>query len=100
MLVFHYGRTFVARPGIERMSQRPEVTTISPDPMAPPIMGPIVADPARQKAAGGTPQNPNPGHDPQRIPHWLERTELFLRVLLRMYIGIAVACAPWVPLFW
>ncbi len=59
MLVFQYGRSFTVRPGIERMSQQPEVTTISPEPMAPPIMGPIVADPARLKAAdGGTPQNP------------------------------------------
>ena len=100
MLVFQYGRSFTVRPGIERMSQQPEVTTISPEPMAPPIMGPIVADPARQKVAAGTPQNPNQGHDQQRIPRWLERAELFLRVLLRMYIGVAVAFAPWLPLFW
>ena len=37
---------------------------------------------------------------PQRIPRWLERAELFLRVILRMYIGIAVAYAPWSRLFW
>jgi hypothetical protein len=37
---------------------------------------------------------------PQRIPRWLERSELFLRVLLRMYIGLAVAVAPWLPMFW
>ncbi|HEX8811615.1 MAG TPA: hypothetical protein VF742_06450 [Terracidiphilus sp.] len=85
------------------MPQQPEVTTISPEPMAAPIMGPIVADPARLKAAdGGT--SPNPRHDssqgPHRIPRWLERSELFLRVLLRMYIGIAIAYAPWSPLFW
>ena len=39
-------------------------------------------------------------HHPQRIPRWLERSELFLRVLLRMYIGLAVCVAPWWPLFW
>jgi hypothetical protein len=39
------------------------------------------------------------GH-PQRIPRWLERSELFLRVLLRMYIGLAVCYAPWSRLFW
>jgi hypothetical protein len=82
------------------MSQQPEVTTISPEPMAPPIMGPIVADPAKMKAAGGAPENLHPRQGPQRIPHWLERAELFLRVLLRMYIGIAVAYAPWSHLFW
>ncbi|HEX3892194.1 MAG TPA: hypothetical protein VHW46_06450 [Terracidiphilus sp.] len=37
---------------------------------------------------------------PQRIPRWLVRAELFLRVMLRIYIGLAVAYAPWSPLFW
>ncbi len=37
---------------------------------------------------------------PQRIPHWLVRTELYLRVLLRMYIGLAICYAPWSQLFW
>jgi hypothetical protein len=36
----------------------------------------------------------------QQIPRWLERAELFLRVLLRMYIGLAVCYAPWSPMFW
>jgi len=37
---------------------------------------------------------------PERIPHWLVRTELYLRVLLRMYIGLAICYAPWSQLFW
>ena len=37
---------------------------------------------------------------PQRIPGWLVRAELFLRVMLRMYIGLAVCYAPWSSLFW
>ncbi len=37
---------------------------------------------------------------PQRIPRWLERLELLLRVMLRMYIGLAVCYAPWSPVFW
>ncbi|MGC1464072.1 MAG: hypothetical protein WA802_17865 [Terracidiphilus sp.] len=37
---------------------------------------------------------------PQRIPRWLERIELLLRVMLRMYIGLAVCYAPWSPAFW
>lgn len=40
------------------------------------------------------------GHSPQRIPRWLERAELFLRVLLRLYIGLAVCIAPWWRVFW
>jgi len=39
-------------------------------------------------------------HAPQRIPRWLERSELFLRVLLRIYIGLAVCYAPWSHMFW
>jgi hypothetical protein len=52
------------------------------------------------------PQTPAPGQDrnpkaaPQRIPRWLERAELFLRVMLRMYIGLAVCYAPWSHMFW
>ncbi|HEX4758925.1 MAG TPA: hypothetical protein VH308_13120 [Terracidiphilus sp.] len=37
---------------------------------------------------------------PQRIPKWLVRIELLLRVMLRMYIGLAVCYAPWSPMFW
>jgi hypothetical protein len=47
---------------------------------------------------GGGRQGDNPA--PQRIPKWLERAELFLRVLLRMYIGVAVCYAPWSKVFW
>ena len=43
-------------------------------------------------------QAPRP--TPQRLPRWLERAELFLRVLLRMYIGLAVCYAPWSRMFW
>lgn len=35
-----------------------------------------------------------------RIPRWLERGELFLRVIIRMYIGLAVCYAPWSHMFW
>ena len=45
-------------------------------------------------------QEPKSDHPPQRIPHWLVRTELYLRVLLRMYIGLAICYAPWSQLFW
>jgi hypothetical protein len=37
---------------------------------------------------------------PQRIPRWLVRVELFLRVMLRMYIGLAICYAPWSHTFW
>lgn len=39
-------------------------------------------------------------HGPHRLPRWLEKAELLLRVLLRMYIGLAVCYAPWSHMFW
>jgi hypothetical protein len=77
------------------MSQQPEMT--SP---------PLTASPAPVPTAvsGSVPETPQAGpathHLPQRIPRWLERSELFLRVLLRMYIGLAVCYAPWSHMFW
>lgn len=77
------------------MSEEPELT-------------PIPANPATQP---GTETEPVPrlladdrhasgAHKHQRIPRWLERAELFLRVLLRLYIGLAVCLAPWFRAFW
>jgi hypothetical protein len=79
------------------MPQQPELT--SP---------PLPASPAQQPGegiastseAGADPQSIFGKHGPQRIPRWLERAELFLRVLLRMYIGLAVCYAPWSRMFW
>lgn len=39
-------------------------------------------------------------HPPHHVPRWLERVELFLRVMLRMYIGLAICYAPWSHTFW
>jgi hypothetical protein len=77
------------------MPQPPEMTspplTASPAPASA-----AVIDPVRDSSSP-----PPPIHAaPQRIPRWLERGELFLRVLLRMYIGLAVCYAPWSRIFW
>jgi hypothetical protein len=70
------------------MSQQPEL--ISP---------PLPASPAPE--SGTVPgASALAGNPPQRIPRWLVRSELFLRVLLRIYIGLAVCYAPWSPMFW
>ncbi len=74
------------------MSQQPEL--ISP---------PLPANPASEsERATSTPAlaSSYTVHPPQRIPRWLVRAELFLRVLLRIYIGLAVCYAPWSPIFW
>jgi hypothetical protein len=48
--------------------------------------------------SGAAPARAEPA--PQRIPPWLVRAELLLRVMLRIYIGLAVCYVPWSPLFW
>jgi hypothetical protein len=81
------------------MSQQPELTShplpASPAPGADSALaaGPALVEPPDRLAEAHL-------QAPRRIPRWLERSELFLRVLLRMYIGVAVAVAPWWPLFW
>jgi hypothetical protein len=56
----------------------------------------LASDPAPGSAPAPQPTEPQP----HRIPRWLERVELFLRVMLRMYIGLAVCYAPWSHTFW
>jgi hypothetical protein len=83
----------------------PQPDSTSPPPAANPAsasgMGPLAVGlpgPATSLAAVHEPDHEHP--PVQRIPRWLERGELFLRVLLRMYIGLAVSCAPWIPWLW
>jgi hypothetical protein len=66
------------------MSQQPELTS-------PVLPESLAVTPA---PAAGHP------HHPHRIPPWLQRMELFVRVLLRLYFGLACCIAPWWPLFW
>ena len=73
------------------MPQQPEL--ISPPMPASPAPDPGAPSPAVSSAQPAL-------HDHQRIPRWLVRAELFLRVLLRVYIGLAVCYAPWSPMFW
>jgi hypothetical protein len=73
------------------MSQQPEST--SPQRAVNPGAKP------EPKLVSAPPSQPSQ-HEPQRIPPWLERAELFLRVLLRMYIGLAVCYMPWSRTFW
>jgi hypothetical protein len=75
----------------QRMLQQPESNSLSMASSAP-------SQPSHQSVpvvgqAGEAPP-------PQRIPRWLVRMELFLRVMLRMYIGLAVCYAPWSHTFW
>jgi hypothetical protein len=88
-----------------RMSQQPELkspsfavnrgSTSGSEPSPVPVSGSLFSSEPDDSPATQTPH-----HTPQRIPRWLERAELFLRVLLRMYIGLAVCYAPWSRVFW
>ena len=78
-----------------RMSRQPELTT------SPLATNPAPApESAASPAPALTPPQQAAQPVPQRIPRWLERAELFLRVLLRMYIGLAICYAPWNRMFW
>jgi hypothetical protein len=77
------------------MSKQPELTS-SPLTSSPAPLPGAAAELAPASAVA--PQAAKPA--PQRIPRWLERVELFLRVMLRMYIGLAVCYAPWSRVFW
>ncbi len=80
------------------MPQEPELrsSSLATSPAPPP--GPAAENTAESGQATLPAQSAKPV--PQRIPRWLERAELFLRVLLRMYIGLAVCYAPWSRMFW
>ena len=78
------------------MSNQPEFISSSMPPNPPPVPGTLTSSMPESKSG----QEPEASHPQQRIPHWLVRTELYLRVLLRMYIGLAICYAPWSQLFW
>jgi hypothetical protein len=75
--------------------QQPESTS-STLTATPAMLSETAPDPA-------TPSESDSGsaeHPPHPVPRWLERVELFLRVMLRMYLGLAVCYAPWSHNFW
>lgn len=123
MIPFHYGNPLPSRIGRfagkarkwpaggicrakpERMPQQPELSS-PPLPATPAhepgaILTPAAADgPGLSAVPIQDLQPQSTKHAPQRIPRWLEKSELFLRVLLRMYIGLAVCYVPWSSMFW
>ena len=82
------------------MSQLPESTSpllpVSPVRPPAPIPGPVAVVPSETRAADSTAAP----HPYQRIPRWLERAELFVRVMLRIWIGVFVCIFPWLPMVW
>ena len=72
--------------------QQPESTsstlTVSPAPLA-------GAGAALDPAPASAPEPQGAAHSQHRVPRWLERVELFLRVMLWMYFGLIVCYLPW-----
>src|ERR1700751_1282740 len=65
------------------MSQQP--TLFSPQaPVTPP------------RLAASTPQDAKP---PRQSPRWLQRLDLFVRVIVRLYLGLVIVVLPWMH-FW
>lgn len=61
-------------------------------------------DPLMQPAQSRPPDTLGPlttrKNHPQRIPYWLQQAERFLRVIVRIYLGLLVCFAPWYPPAW
>ncbi len=74
----------------KRMQQQPESSsstlTVSPAPLP---------GTASDTAPGSASAPQTDVHPPHQAPRWLESLELFVRVMLRMYIGLALCYAPW-----
>ncbi len=82
------------------MHQRPESlsSSLAVSPATPP--GPPL-DPLHDSSTPPLTAEPLTAEPPSHhVPRWLERVELFLRVMLRMYIGLAICYAPWSHTFW
>ncbi len=55
---------------------------------------PNVVSPAPETPAARTTATPVPPEH-QHPSHWLRRSEIFLRVIVRLYIGIILVFLPW-----
>jgi hypothetical protein len=90
------GKDIVDADPSKRMPQQPESTspslTVSPAPLS--------AGLPTESGAGASAELPNAIEPHQRVPRWLVRIELFLRVMLRMYIGLAICVVPWWHAAW
>jgi hypothetical protein len=55
----------------------------------------LLAGTASDPASASAPEPKTASHMPDRVPRWLERLELSLRVILRIFIGLFVCFLPW-----
>jgi hypothetical protein len=55
----------------------------------------LLASPTSDPASALVPEPQAAAQPPDRVPRWLERLELSLRVILRIFIGLFVCFLPW-----
>jgi hypothetical protein len=55
----------------------------------------LLAGTASDPASASVPEPQTTAQPPDRVPRWLERLELSLRVILRIFIGLFVCFLPW-----
>ena len=55
----------------------------------------LLASPTSDPASASVPEPQAAAQPPDRVPRWLERLELSLRVILRIFIGLFVCFLPW-----
>jgi hypothetical protein len=55
----------------------------------------LLASPTSDPASASVPDPQPVAQPPDRVPRWLERLELSLRVILRIFIGLFVCFLPW-----
>jgi len=48
--------------------------------------------------SANSPVNPAPPEPPHRV-HWVRRADLFLRVIVRLYLGLILLFLPWTRLW-
>ncbi len=55
---------------------------------------PNLISPAATSSPTSPAATPGPG-EPHRATHWLRRADLFMRVIVRLYIGLILVFLPW-----
>ena len=66
---------------------------LPPMPSPPNLVSPSPPPPATGSSAARTVGQKPPAEQPSS--HWLHRTDLFLRVIVRLYVGLILVFLPW-----
>ena len=85
------------------MPEQHEIRPVATSVPAPDNQEPATTPDNPMQPAQTTPPNtlgPPQANAPQRIPYWLQQAEKFLRVIVRIYLGLLVCLAPWYPPAW